>query len=189
MRLLMLLFLLLTPDLLCQEINFFKENISFRLTGEGFFVEGYYWFSNATDNNREKLIFYPFGNTTNSEIIDSIGVFNLTQSTPQYISRRTKHGIYFLVSLAARDTVVYRVTYRQKIIHDSVRYILKSTQQWGKPLESAEYTVRVHPPFEIQSFTYQPDTLYYIQGEKIYYWKRKNFMPHDDFVLHYTLPE
>ncbi len=143
MRLIVLFHLALTPCVLSQEIEFFKESISFQLTCESFFVDGYYWFSNVSDKNVEKLIFYPFGNTTSTEVIDSVEVFNMTKGFTQQVTKRTEGGIYFIATLAARDTVVYRVMYRQKLFYDSVRYILRSTRQWRKPLESAEYTLRV----------------------------------------------
>jgi hypothetical protein len=179
--------LVLAPYLLSQEIEFFKENISFRLTSEFFYVDGYYWFSNISDKNVEKLIFYPFGSTTSTEVIDSVEVFNMTKGFAQQVSKRSEGGIYFIATLAARDTVVYRIMYRQKLIYDGVGYILRSTRQWGKPLESAEYTLRVRSPIDMLSCTYRPDTLYSIQGEKIYYWKKKNFLPDHDLVFHYSL--
>jgi hypothetical protein len=185
MRLILLFHLVCAPCVLSQEVEFFKENISFQLTRETFFIDGYYWFSNPSDKNAEKIIFYPFGNTTSMEVIDSIEVFNMTKRFVQHVSKRTEGGIYFIATLAARDTVVYRVMYRQKLIYDSVRYILRSTRQWGKPLESAEFTLRVRSPIDMLSCTYRPDTLYSIQGEKIYYWKMKNFLPDYDLVFHY----
>jgi hypothetical protein len=86
--------------------------------------------------------------------------------------------------MAAYDTTIYRIRYRQKVLSDSVKYILTSTNEWSHPLESAEYKLIVKNTFEINTFSYEPDQLYSIDGENIYYWNRQNFMPKSDMIFY-----
>lgn len=168
-------------------MRFFKEDITFTLNSGNFIVDGYYWFSNESNKELEKMIFYPFGCTDSSEAVDSVTVFNMTNGVAQNILQKNENGLFFVVFLSVGDTTIYHITYRQSLTSDSVRYFLRSTQQWGKPLESAQYKLVVHNPVIVTKYSYEPDTLYTIQGDKIYYWNRRKFLPEADLVFHYKL--
>jgi len=171
--------------LYCQEVRFFKEDVTMSITKEYFTVDGYYWFSNTTDSKIEKVILYPFGVTDKNERIDSAGLFNMTEGINEQLLNKTNSGFYFVLTLNANDTAVYRISYRQRLQSDSVRYILRSTQQWKNPLVSAEYRLIVNNPITITHYSIPPDTLYVVDDRKIYYWKRVEFMPEQDLVFRF----
>lgn len=64
-------------------------------------------------------------------------------------------------------------------------YVLRSTQRWQRPLEHAEYKLRIDKRRSVTRFSIVPDKVYTIEDENIYYWKRINFMPQTDFVFHF----
>jgi hypothetical protein len=171
--------------ILGQEVIFLKEDITFRLNQEYFLIDGYYWFLNQSHTNCERLIYFPFGDTANTGIVDSIEVFKMPQGEFQNIRDNNKYGFSFNLSIAASDTAIFRIKYRQKIIGDSAKYILRSTQSWNRPLESAEYKLIVNKSMDIKRFSYYPDKVYTINEEKIYFWKRNDFMPECDLVFHF----
>ena len=78
---------------------------------------------------------------------------------------------------------LYQIKYQQKIGSDSVKYILKSTQIWGKPLTSAVYKLIVDKSLRIENFTFEPDTVYDFEDAKIYLGNKEAFLPSDDLVL------
>jgi hypothetical protein len=168
-----------------QDIRFGKEDITFRLSRDYFIVDGYYWFSNPSDRRIERLIYYPLPMTVKISPIDSVDVFDITHGIQPAISDRTEMGFSFMLTIADRDTTLCHIAYRQKVIGDSAIYILRSTQAWNRPLEYAEYKLVVEDSIAVTGFSYTPDKVYDIEGKKIYLWRRTDFMPEKDFVIHF----
>jgi hypothetical protein len=116
--------------------------------------------------------------------VDSVYLLNLT-SQKILLYDKIKNSISFSLETSSLDSTLILIYYRQKIISDSVKYILTTTKFWGKPFESAEYKLIVDPSLEITRFSYEPDKEYLIDGKKIFYWKKENFMPDKDMVFHF----
>jgi hypothetical protein len=182
------LFFIISSFCIGQNINFFREDITFHLDSASFVVEGYYWFLNPSSEMVNRVILYPFPRRGKDEIIDSTDVLEVYNSSTKKIIDLTENGFYFPVSINPKDTALYRIRYRQKVLSDSVKYILRSTQAWGKPLETAEFKLVTDTAISIIRFSYPPDKTYNINKKKIYYWKRTNFLPERDMVFHLSKP-
>lgn len=178
-------FLLLGSRALAQEVIFFKEDITFRLSGKYFYVDGTYWFSNSSRHEVQRLIYYPFPAAGKSGSVDSMDVFDLSKGAEPEISNRTDAGFSFILKMSSHDTSLYHIAYRQKLNGDSAMYILRTTQAWNRPLEYAEYRLMIGDSIDVTGFSYDPDKVYTIEGNKIYLWKRVDFMPEKDFVIHF----
>ncbi len=176
---------LFCPVIYCQDLSFFKEDITFTIDNRHFTVDGFYWFTNQSNMGCENIIYYPFGNSSEKEQVDSVEVYNISQNIIPKIINRSKNGFTFLLNIAGGDTVVYHIKYVQTVACDSVKYILTSTQQWNKALDRAEYKLMVDTLTKLTGFSYKPDKVYDIDGKKIYYWKRSNFMPASDMIFHF----
>ncbi|MBN2365234.1 MAG: hypothetical protein EH225_04315 [Calditrichaeota bacterium] len=185
MRFIGIVILILNGIIFGQEMAFFQEDITFRIDNEYFQVDGFYWFSNKSGKRLEKSIYFPFGNSPHSKAIDSINVLNISKNTTADIINLSGRGFSFLLEVAPGDTEVYRIRYREELTCDSARYILTSTRRWNKPLEQAEYKLIVSGGVEITGFSIEADRIYGIDGERIYYWKRKEFMPENDMIFHF----
>jgi hypothetical protein len=185
MKSILLFLFFFSPSIYGQEISFYREDITFALDRNHFTVDAFYWFANQSDRNCEKIIYYPFGNSSEKEQVDSVEVCNISQNIIPKIVNRSKNGFSFLLGIAARDTAVYHIKYIQKIASDSVKYILISTQQWNKALDNAEYKLIVDKQIKLTKFSYKPDKVYDIENKNIYYWKRSNFMPKVDMIFHF----
>jgi hypothetical protein len=165
-----------------QRANFFKEDITFRLDSMHLNVEGYYWFSNISHTSIATEMFYPFPYTY-GDTIDSIRIYNISIGQKHPFKLEGCNGISFYLFIAPHDTVIFQIGYRQKLISDSAVYLLKTTQNWGKPLAHAEYKLLVTEPLVIKHFSYPPTKSYEIQNEKIYYWEMNDFMPDHDMLF------
>jgi hypothetical protein len=185
MKSILVFLFLFTPAIYGQELSFFKEDITFTLDRNYFTVDAYYWFANQSDMRREDIIYYPFGNSSEKEKVDSFEVCNISQNTIPKIVNNSKNGFTFLLEITGRDTAVYHIKYIQTIASDSVKYILTSTQQWNKALDHAEYKLIVDKQIKLTEFSYKPDKVYNIEGKKIFFWKRINFMPTSDMIFHF----
>ena len=167
-----------------QRADFYREDITFRLDSVHLIVEGYYWFANHSDKHVNSNIFYPFPNY-HGEKIDSIRLYNISAGQQTFYKLEGANGITFDLLIAPHDTALFRIEYRQMLSGDSAVYILRTTQGWGKPLAHAEYKLIVHDTMKIKRFSYPPDKLYNIENEKIYYWKKNNFMPAKDMIFYF----
>ncbi len=185
MKAVLIFFLLLGSSALSQEVIFLKEDITFRLSSKYFVVDGYYWFSNPSNRETQRLIYYPFPPAGKDSPADSVDVFDLRRGIQPEISDRSERGFRFVLSIGGQDTALYHIAYRQKVSGDSAMYILRSTQTWNRPLDYAEYKLVVDDSVVVTRFSYDPDKVYNIEGKEIYLWRRTNFMPEDDFVVHF----
>ena len=95
---------------------------------------------------------------------------------------RLEKSVQFSFSLLPNDTVDVNIFYRQKK-SDVNKYIITSTQSWGKPLKTAVYTLTTDKKLMIKSLTYQPDTVKNINDKKLYSWYKTEFMPRKDFEI------
>jgi hypothetical protein len=185
MKLMFMSLLLLHPFAYSQELSFYKEDITFTLDRMHFTVDAFYWFANTSDKTCEKIIYYPFGNNSEKEQIDSIEIVNSSLNMIPTIIDHDKNGFSFLLRITAKDTNIYHIKYSQKIASDSVKYILISTQQWNKKLDNAAYKLIVDKNIELTGFSYKPDRVDDFTGEKRYYWAMNNFMPAVDMIFHF----
>ena len=184
MKIIITLFFLLNSFAFGQRADFFQEDITFRLDGVYLNVEGYYWFSNHSDKIVNIDIFYPFPYHC-GEQIDSIQIYNISYGQETKFKKESKYGISFKMHLAAFDTVLFQIKYKQKLNADSAKYILKSTQSWGKPIKYTEYKLITPDSLFIKKFSYPPDKSYEFENVRIYYWKKENFLPIQDMVFYF----
>jgi len=167
-----------------QRIDFFKEDVVFRLDGVYLLVEGYYWFANHANNPIIGDIYYPFPFWAGGPV-DSVRIFNISVGRAIGFNMEDRFGASFLLHLTSMDTAWLQIKYRQKLNSDSAVYILKTTQGWGKPLESAEFKLVTPDSITIKKFSYPPDESCEMEKLRLYRWKSKIFMPNRDIIFHF----
>jgi len=160
-------------------VLFFEEHIDFSLDSNYFCVNGIYSFQNKNNQDINQQIIFPFADESTE--IDSIRIVNLYSSRKIDFNRKDNF-IRFSVYLPANDTVDVNIFYRQKTSAKN-KYILTSTQFWGKPLEKAVYTLMAEQNIKIKSFSYLPDSIKEFDDRKLYIWEKYNFMPNEDFEI------
>lgn len=175
--------LILSTSIFSQGVNFFGEDITFRLDKEYFIVDGIYWFVNESDNPIEKIIYYPFPTDSVTGEVDSISIYNISEQREEMALEIRDNSLRYLLLMAAHDTTIYRIGYRQRVRNGCAKYILTSTAGWNRPLEWANYKLIADDKTEINNFCYEPDRLYELDNEKVFYWERRNFLPEFDFGI------
>lgn len=170
----------LSPHIQGQNlVSFFEEHIDFVLDTNYFIINGIYSFHNESNREINQQILFPFADYTTT--IDSIRIINLNTNRKVQFNRLEK-SVQFSFSLLPNDTVDVNIFYRQKK-SDVNKYIITSTQSWGKPLKTAVYTLTTDKKLMIKSLTYQPDTVKNINDKKLYSWYKTEFMPRKDFEI------
>jgi hypothetical protein len=162
-----------------NHVSFFEEHIDFALDTDYFIINGIYSFHNDTEKDINQQITFPFADKTAT--IDSIRIINLNTNSKIKFSR-LENSVIFNFMLPSKDTVDINVFYRQRIAVEN-KYIITSTQSWGKPLERAVYTLTTDKNQKIKLFSYVPDSANSSHDKKIYFWRKDQFMPKLDFIV------
>ena len=167
-----------------QNIDFFKEDLRFRLSENYFEVDGDYYFRNNSLNPLTLKLKYPFPQDSIFGKIDSVKCFNLSDLSSS-INIIKQEYMMFTISIPASESKVYRITYRQQLLNNRALYILTTTQQWNKPFEQASYELVVEN-LHVDSLTFIPDNVEVFKDSTKYYWKKKNFMPDRNFEVFFS---
>jgi hypothetical protein len=166
-----------------QDLQFYREELDFRI-GEGFFyMDGIYHFCNIGSDSLNTILFYPFPVDEKYGDVDTFLVQDLTDGHKVTIDRQARQGIGFWIALPPYGIKKYRIYYRQPLLGHQAEYILTTTKAWKRPLESAVFTLSVPSEIRITSFSIAPDDHQDGPVYSLFYWKRSGFLPDTNFVV------
>jgi hypothetical protein len=181
-----IIFLLFTTNsILAQEVEFFREDLTFRLEDGFFAVEGDYFFRNTTDREVKKLLFYPLPESKIYGDITSLNI-NLKGNSTSMITGSSEEGAAFKLKLGPGEEATYRINYVQKLRSNEARYIITTTRHWGKGLEFATYRLDCSASIFLDSISIIPDTIFMEKRRYHYLWDREDFMPEVDFIFQFS---
>lgn len=166
-----------------QSVNFFREDITFSVDSVYFTVDGTYYFSNPTNKTVSFTVTYPVPEFQCPEEIDTLQAYDV-QNPMNPVRVIKKDTLYFFrIQLAPKGEKAYSISYRQKHNAYNARYILHTTSSWGKPLKEANFDLLVPDYLTITGFSFEPDNYSDFKDDRIYHWKKKDFMPDKDFFI------
>jgi len=177
--------LLISDYAVSQDLQFYREDLTFEIKDNYFYVEGIYNFCNNGEKEIEQVLFYPFPLDSLYGEVDSITAFDVKVKTSSVIINRNKKGFYFVISLQAYGVGKYKVSYRQLLLKNKAEYILVTTQKWNKPFDNARYKLITPLDLEITSISYKPDSTKQVNNNMFYYWNKKDFMPDRNMVIYF----
>ncbi len=173
-------------SLYSQKLSFYKEDLKFSLETKYFTVDGAYYFSNSDSIKVKQIIFYPFPLAKELGNIDSISVYDSTERKVISFSKMNDNsGISFPLLMEGYGFRKIKIHYRQQLKGNMAEYILQTTKNWGKPLETANYSLCVPVNVKIDSLSYTADSIKHLGNKYIYYWTKKNFLPKKDFYFYF----
>lgn len=167
----------------CHPLEFIREDISFTINDSFFYVDGIYYICNVTDKPVNNILYYPFPVDSLYGIVESVLIYNLTDTIPVKIIKRKENGFSFKVSLEPFRIGKYRIYYRQKLDGNKAEYILTTTKYWGKPLQTANFQLEIPNHIKIDSLSFEPDSIYVNQDINKYFWQMTDFMPDKNFII------
>ncbi len=178
MRFFLLLLITISSQMVAQNrVSFFEEHIDFSIDSNYFYINGIYSFRNWSAGDVNQIIGFPFASQTDSIDLINVTDLNALQKVP---FKTEKRAIFFNLQMLPNDTLDLNIQYRQKRATKN-SYIITSTQSWGKPLHKAIYSFTAPAHLQIKTFSYPPDSMVIKGDEKVYYWKKLNFMPQKEF--------
>lgn len=170
-----------------QNLQFYREDLTFEIKDSSFYVDGIYNFCNNGDKEIQQILFYPFPSDSAYGAVDSINACDENAKSTNIIINKTAKGFYFNITLAPYGIGKYKISYRQKLLKNKAEYILLSTQKWGKPFDNAIYKLITPTSMKITSFSYSPDSISQINNKITYYWNKKNFMPDKNLIFYFEI--
>jgi hypothetical protein len=166
-----------------QHAEFYKEHIIFRIDHNYFYVNGEYYLRMTDTSAHPISLFYPFPTDSIYSKPDSILILNVNKNKFIHNYRTLKTGILFSVDL---DSVtLLMISYRQHLSAQTARYILTTTQEWGKPLDEVSYELITPEEMKIDSFSYPPDNQQKIDSQIFYFWQKEYFWPENDMIFRF----
>lgn len=168
-----------------QDLQFYQEDLNFKIEENYFHVSGLYYFRNTTSEKIKRRLFYPFPQNTIYSKADSIFVIDLQDSLAEVNLQSNLQGSFFTIHLAADTTAIYYIGYRQELKETKAEYILTTTQNWRIPFEQVNYTLKFPKEFSLDSISYMPDSLREESDKYIFFWHKENFMPDKNFIVDY----
>ncbi|MBU2651893.1 MAG: DUF4424 family protein [Bacteroidetes bacterium] len=164
-----------------QSLDFFREDLVFKLNRESLSVEGEYYFRNLTPAKVERSLFYPFPQDDDHGNVVWFAAWPTDEPDSSVVLRKRKEGGNFHAVFPPYSQRAYFIGYTQELKSGHARYILTTTLQWKKPFELANYKLWVPLGIQIDSLSYPPDKIDTVKEYVIYNWSKTNFMPDRDF--------
>jgi hypothetical protein len=162
--------------------DFYRENINITINDSTAEVEGYYYLFNNNVDDIKIALAYPFPVNEGLKFPSVISVFDNTAKNNIAYKKRKK-SISFPVSISALDSTIILINYIQKCPSGFFEYILTSTRLWGKPLELAEFTIKIDSNLKLLSHSYNFDSTYQKKDKTHYYFKKENFLPNENIYI------
>jgi len=164
-----------------QNLQFYREDIHFGIQKDNAVTDAVYNFCNLGEKDIRISLFYPFPENT-MDLIDSLVIEDLKDhSILPY--REAVSGVFFGISVKAYGQASYRVYFRQRLKEKNFKYILTSTESWGRSLEFANFELRMPDSLTPDSLSYAPDTSFIQNNLQYFIWKKTDFMPVRDFEV------
>ena len=156
-------------------VRFASEVIDLRLEPPQLHVDALYVFRNRTSGAQSSRMFYPFPVDAAHPYPHDIQVEG-AKFTP------ADRGILWQLAMQPHQETSVQVKYSQQCNDRSARYILKSTSNWGQPLEHATYRVRWPASLPNVNVSYS-GTLTRDGDHMLLQFERDDFMPPRDLLI------
>ena len=178
--------LFISSNLYSQDLQFYREDLTFKIKDNYFYVDGIYNFCNNGKKEIEQVLFYPFPIDSIYGVVDSIKAFDINTKEIIIISKSTEQGFYFKIKLQPYGVGNYKISYRQQLLENKAEYILVTTKKWNKPFDNAQYKLITPVDLKITSISYRPDSAKQVNNNMFYYWNKKDFMPDRNMLFYFS---
>ena len=168
-----------------QEIQFYKEDLTFEIKDNRFSVSGKYYLRNADHTDRTITLIYPFPQDSLYKPVDTIFIYNMNKAEEiKPLEIKMEYSV-FKIEMEAKESAEVVIYYSQELNACKAEYILTTTKSWKRGLEKASYQLISDVELNFTYFSYTPDSSFISGTNRIYYWERESFMPDKNFVFEF----
>jgi len=166
-----------------KKIEFTGEDVSIYINSDYVKVEGKYYFRNTDTSDREIELKFPFFVDEGVGSPSNISVY--VDGNLAYYFKNAGDEVNFKVLLPARSEEEVTVTFNQPCLNGNYTYILTTVKKWGRPLESAKFSIYTDGVITDIVSNY-PLSQQFDDGTKYYVLTEKNFMPDKDLMIKWS---
>jgi hypothetical protein len=169
---------------------FDSEWIRLDIVGDSLEVQGTYVFRCRAPVVQSIPLFYPFprdsllGGARMVSLAFRAGPASSAQARWEELPLAS--GVRWWLPPCRGDSIVAEAIYRQKIKAAYARYIVTTTQVWGRPLRRANFEIRLPSGAEPLDFSF-PFERRSKRGEIYYTYQAEDFLPDRDIVVRWRL--
>lgn len=164
-----------------QTIRFSSEKLEFLIGDNSVALTGKYSFQNLHDRPVAQPLIYPFVITEDLPFPDSVDV-RLENGRPEHFSKG-KEFISFIVEIPPKSESTIEVYYRQPVKKNRFEYILTTTRNWQKPLDSADFLIRVPEFYDLAELSFPYERIDTTAGFYIYRLHFEDFYPDKNLIF------
>jgi len=169
-----------------QNPIFLGEDLVFYISDSLCVLRGEYHFLNPSQNPVKTRLYYPFPVSEELPFPDEIEV--LSMETGHHLPLLgSETGISFLLTMEPHAQANIEIEYWQPAESQKFKYILTSTQKWGRALKWANYEIHVPEHLELEYCSLGWDTSWVEIEETVYSISKENYLPAQDFELRWGL--
>jgi hypothetical protein len=174
-----------------QTLTFYREDMEFTIKNDTFYVNGLYYYRNTDTVPVKQVLWYPYPDNPSMGEVGRIEAWNFNVDTGKDLILSAEQTLAYIgLDVPALDTAILQVRYAQKILGNQAEYIIITTKTWGRPMDIANYILRVpDDQYIIDSLSYKPDTCFYPEGVTVYVFIKENFMPEKNVIVYFKRVE
>ena len=165
-------------------VSFYREHVTVRPSEGRTRVAGHYYFRNTTSESVEVAIGYPFPVDAHHAPPSIVEVWRISvdETDPVGFHRGDSHARWRM-NLAPMQEQHFFVRYVQRTSLRHAVYIVTTTQEWGEPIELAEFEFRIPAALGDVRLSFEPDSMAVQADTLVYYASWKDFMPDSDLEV------
>jgi len=156
--------------------RFVSEVVRLEIHAAQMLVRGHYDFESTSSNESMIPILYPFVADT------SMGEPEVLRMTPSPTVRDSA-GIHVEVPIDSMRRGRLEIEYRQGLGARRAAYLLRSTQEWGVPLDRAILEVDWPDSLGSPRFSFPLRAASRAQGRTMYHYEARSFLPDHDLIV------
>jgi hypothetical protein len=165
-------------------VHFYREYVVIEPSEYACRVNGLYYMRNLTDRPLELGIEYPFPVGGPNKYPFQIFVDDVTDEgeTPMGFIPEAD-AVRFTLRFEPEQERAFRVRYAQQVKGGRATYIVTTTKRWQRPIERAEFEIRIPAELQNPTISMEPDRVEVRGDTTFYYVLETDFYPDEDIIV------
>jgi hypothetical protein len=165
-------------------VHFYREYVIVEPSERTCRVDGLYFMRNVSGRALELTIEYPFPVGSRAGYPYQIFLEEVTDEGERAMGfTRGERSIRFPLRFGPDDERRFRVRYAQQVRGGSATYIVTTTKRWERPIELAEFEIRIPPGMDGVVLSVDPDSTWARGDTTVHYLRETDFFPDEDIVV------
>ncbi len=165
-------------------VHFYREYVVVEPSTRVCRVNGLYFMRNLTDRTLEMGFDYPFPVGGPYAFPYQVFVHEVTDEGERAMGFVPgERSVTFRMRFGPGEERRFRVRYAQQIRGGRATYIVTTTRLWERPIELAEFEIRIPPELEDVSLSFDPDSSATRNDTTVHYLREIDFYPDEDIVI------